>query len=81
MRDDAVAGGVAVKGTVVEAADFIRDYLTPLGGQALRSEVVRAAKNEGYNDSTTKRAATKLKLGSVASGQGAKRMWVLPSGS
>ncbi|WP_432112833.1 AAA family ATPase [Streptomyces sp. S1] len=79
MLSDAVASGMSVKSAVAEASDFIRDYLVPVGGQALRSEVVRAAKNEGYNDSAIKRAATKLKLDSVASGQGAKRLWVLPT--
>lgn len=79
MLSDSVAGGFAVKGAVAECAEFIRDYLTPQGGQALKGDITKAAAGEGYSRPTIERAAKKLGLESRPSGQGAKRMWVLPA--
>lgn len=78
MLTDSVAGGITAKSAVADASDFIRDYMTPLGGQALKSDVVKAARSEGHSISAMDRAAKRLRLESRPSGQGAKRLWVLP---
>lgn len=81
MMSDSVAQGVVSKQGATECVEFINDFLSSpqQGGQALRGEILRAASGEGYSKATVERAAAKLKLVSRPSGQGAKRLWCLPS--
>jgi archaellum biogenesis ATPase FlaH len=81
LHDSAAAGNLTTRTAVQECAEFIRDYLTPNGGQALKGDVQKACRSEGYSPSTVDRAAKKLGLESRPSGQGAKRIWVIPTTS
>jgi archaellum biogenesis ATPase FlaH len=78
VYSETLTAGPSSRSAVAEAADFIRDVLTPLGGQALRGEVLKATRAEGIADKTAERAAKRLGIESKASGQGAKRLWVMP---
>lgn len=68
-------GSMVTRDALAEAVDFLRAYLIPRGGQAMRNEIVTAAGREGISKTTLERAVRKLKIQSVASGQGAARLW------
>lgn len=79
MREQATAG-VTVKTAIDAAWEGIREYLTDpkIGGEALRSEVIRALRAEGHNDRAIEKAAARYHVVSRPSGDGAKRIWGLP---
>ncbi|MFD8117063.1 AAA family ATPase [Streptomyces microflavus] len=79
MMADSIAAGATSKSGIDECMDFIRDYLMDptRGGQALRGDIVKAASGEGHSRATVDRAAKRLGLKAMPSGQGAKRLWCL----
>lgn len=75
MMAEDMAGGLDSKSAVGEAAQFLTDYLAAQGGQAMRKEIINAARGEGINQRAIQRAAERLHLTSEASGKGASRLW------
>jgi energy-coupling factor transporter ATP-binding protein EcfA2 len=81
MMHESATAGITSRSAVADAADFLRDYLTTKGGQDFRSDVMKMARGEGFNDKAVERAAKRLGIESRPSGQGAKRLWVMPPGA
>jgi energy-coupling factor transporter ATP-binding protein EcfA2 len=79
---DQIATPFVSKTTVEEAMEFLRTYLMSKGGQALRGEIINTAQKEGFSRPTVERAAKRMKIVSIYSGQGAAKLWCLdPSAS
>ncbi|MFT2016309.1 AAA family ATPase [Streptomyces sp. 796.1] len=79
MLADSVAFG-DVRTATKDAQDFLRAFLEEKGGEALRKEVIQAARGEGLSQRAVERAASKLKLTSTRLGFGSASIWGLPHG-
>ena len=62
-----------------DAAEWLSDYLTDVGGGARSADVKNAAKAVGHSDRTLTRARQKLRI--TAESQGFPRVtyWILPT--
>lgn len=66
---------------LTECADWLREYLINMGGEASRADIVKAAKAAGgFSDSTLNRAKRSLKIVSHRTGFGSSMIttWALP---
>lgn len=61
----------------VEAEEWLRSFLTERGGQAARQDVIKAARAEGFSESTLKRARQSLRVRTNRRGFGGGSIWVL----
>lgn len=75
MRDQANGDAITV---VTEAANYLEDYLTKSGGEALRTDVMAAMRKEGFTESAVARARKKLGIISESSGFPRRSVWSLP---
>lgn len=72
-------GEVAEKRTAVsEAQDWLRDYLTSVGGTSASSKVKEEGRRYGHSADSLKRAKQKLKIKDESSGFPRQTFWSLP---
>lgn len=77
MRDETTGESPT---SMSEAVEWLQGYLTDAGGSAIGREVKKAARAEGFSDSTIDRARRKLRIKSKQEGFGKDRTshWYLP---
>lgn len=74
--DDILAAGPDVdRSERSEAADWLRSYLSDLGGEAAAQDVKKAAKADDISESTLKRAMSKAGVEAVRQGFGKGSVW------
>ena len=72
------ADGSEVRTAVGEAADWLHDWLTTLGGTDASADIKTAARKAGHSESAVQRARRKLKLTSESEGHPRRTFWSLP---
>lgn len=72
-------GGMDGMSAVDEAAGWLEDYLTAVGGSKASSIVKKAGGEQGHNYRNLQRAASKLKIQFVSEGFPRTTVWTLPA--
>lgn len=63
-----------------EAAGWLNDYLTAHGGEAVREDVLKAAREAGFSEATLKRARTRARVVAKREGFPSRSMWRINAG-
>jgi hypothetical protein len=58
-----------------EAATWLKDYLAQQGGEAVREDVLKAARAAGFSEATLKRARTRARVVAKREGFPSRSMW------
>jgi energy-coupling factor transporter ATP-binding protein EcfA2 len=72
-------GGMDGMSAIDEAAPWLEDYLTTVGGSKASAIVKKAGGEQGHNHRTLQRAASKLKIQVTSEGFPRTTIWTLPA--